>query len=257
MKRKFLLPILSICMVVALVSVGFAAWLITGNDTTGADGQFVTYDVSNQYFAITANVSNSITFGKPTDSALQENTPTYDWFQFKDEDNSQMAVQNLSTTVTLTLTPEDKTYLTNVLGGGYKLKVTLQSGSGTQENFSANSDYDDAVEAGYLSLPTLESGSWSEDANTSLKDGLSFTIDITSTTFQTNTQQDAATYTFTLNFDWGNFGDSTNQNPYFYFNNLASTPENRTKATNAMKAINELANYAISLEIVSSSNSAE
>lgn len=254
MKRKFLLPILSICMVVALVSVGFAAWLITGNDTTSANGQFVTYDVSNQYFSVTTSVSSDITFGKPAD--VETNAPTYDWFQFAD-----VVDENLSTTVTLTLKPEDKNYLDSVLAVGYKLKVTLKSGKIAEGTFSANADYDTAVSKNYLKLPTVESITLTGDK---METGLTFTLDITKKegetgNFVVSDNGESASYTFTIKFGWGKFGGSTEQNPYHHYNNLDPSSEdaatNRANATEAMQAINKLANYEISLEVVNPSKS--
>lgn len=253
MKRKFLLPILSICMVVALVSVGFAAWLITGNDTTSANGQFVTYEVSNQYFSVKAEVSKDITFGKPKTVS----TTTYKWFQFDDSVDGE----NLSTDVTLTLTPEDQNYLDSILKGGYELKVTLKAGAVNNGAFVANEDYDSAVFGGYLVLPTVkvrDNGiEFLENAKSSMKEGLTFELEINGTDFATSESESgaSATYTFTINFGWGTFGGATNQNPYYYYNSSDNTQEYRQAAMNAMEAINKLKNYEISLEIFNSSES--
>lgn len=258
MKRKFLLPILSICMVVALVSVGFAAWLITGNDTTSANGQFVTYEVSNQYFSVTTEVINDITFGKPKSDSTSETSQTSgNWFQF----DSDVAEENLSTDVTLTLTPEDSNYLNSILDGGYKLNVTLKAGAVDDEGaFTANEYYDDAVLGGYLVLPTVKVGDNKIEfpEKSSMQNGLTFELEINKTNFQTSESgATSVTYTFTINFGWGTFGGATNQNPYNYYNSLGNTKENRKAAMAAMEAINKLNNYnyEISLEIVNSSES--
>lgn len=102
MKRKLLLPILSVCMVVALVSVGFAAWLITGADTSDdAQGQFVTYGVDNEYFTVKIGPTDvedtKIVFGKKNVSSNKS-----DWFQW-----AGVEQENLSKEFTVTVTFDD------------------------------------------------------------------------------------------------------------------------------------------------------
>ena len=136
MKRKFLLPILSVCMVVALVSVGFAAWLITGSDTSDtAQGSFVTSESRNEFFTVTvdpydgsgvAATNPTIVFGKQ--SGYTKNST--DWFVPGDD----VADQSLEAQFLVAITPDDKNFLKKGTGEGaqdgilekYEIKVTLQ-----------------------------------------------------------------------------------------------------------------------------------
>lgn len=136
MKRKFLLPILSVCMVVALVSVGFAAWLITGSDTNDtAQGSFVTKGARNEFFTVTVDpydgsatttTDPSIVFGKPSNYSNENDS----WFKPDDDvENESFEVQFL-----VTITPDDKNFLKKGSEVGaqdgilekYEIKVTLK-----------------------------------------------------------------------------------------------------------------------------------
>lgn len=138
MKRKFLLPILSVCMVVALVSVGFAAWLITGSDTTDtAQGSFVTKGARNEFFTVTVDPYDStagaktttepkIVFGKP--SGYTKNST--DWFAPGDD----VDTQSFDACFLVTITPDDTNFLKKGTGDDapdgilekYEIKVTLK-----------------------------------------------------------------------------------------------------------------------------------
>lgn len=136
MKRKFLLPILSVCMVVALVSVGFAAWLITGSDTSDtAEGSFVTSESRNEFFTVkvdpydgskATDTNPTIVYGKPSDYT-KNNT---DWFVPDDK----VPQESFEAQFLVTITPDDKNFLKKGTGEDaqdgilekYEIKVTLK-----------------------------------------------------------------------------------------------------------------------------------
>lgn len=250
MKRKFLLPILSVCMVVALVSVGFAAWLITGNSTTAAEGQFTTYTVKNNAFELKAEIvdNKKVVFGKPSSTDGVENP----WFKFEEDvANEQLTVQ-----LKLTLTPDDKTtdgVLNNILNAGYKVTVTLSEQLHGESEPEVNNTYDTAVTAKYVQVPTFKEGDLNIAATgAKLASGLSFDLEVKSGNFTAAEDSKSATATIEITFHWGTWKDEgTEQNPYSYFNTLTNNVTNRSAAQSAMNAIYALNNvkYDVKLAI--------
>ena len=254
MKKKFLLPILSVCMVVALVSVGFAAWLITGNDTTGATGSFVTHDIDNEYFtakAVLKTGSNEkIVFGKPASP-----TPSASgWFSFGDTDGQE----NLTATFVITVKAEQAANIDKILGSN-SIKVTLTEENGGSKFDSAK---DTTNSKRYVGYPKLNSG----DLATSLATGGAI-ITLAKADFTIDTENGTATADVTVTFTWGDYftKDDVVVNPYTYFNGLSFTGEGETlakakkaardEASKVMKAIHTLngTKYDITLTVVEAS----
>lgn len=240
MKRKFLLPILSVCMVAALVSVGFAAWLITGNDTEGASGQFVTYGVDNDYFSVKAtddNEATKITFGK-------NGTPTSPWLTV-----DGVADQVLSKTFTITITPDvafsSEHTVTKILNGD-SVQVTLNglaAGQTAETEGTTAKKYAAAVENGVIDYPTLSCGSENTNKATNMTTGAVIKLAADDFTVAEGDKK-TATATVTVTFAWGNNG-----NPYTYYNGLTNTPENRLAATTALGLVNALNNQSYYLHL--------
>lgn len=238
MKKKFLLPILSVCMVVALVSVGFAAWLITGNDTSSTTGgSFVTQNVSNEFFTATidhhsTDANGQIVFGKPN------STVSNAWFTF----DNDVGNEKLTAKFTITITPEAASALNTILDK-YSITVTLKA-KGLGSDATTNAGIFDTLagtDKKYVAYPTL--GSANIETGKTLKDnGISLTIPGSSFTSGTN----SATYDLTVTFAWGDYfkKDGTVLNPYTYFNGLegGNSQANRQSATTVMNAIHELNN---------------
>ena len=245
MKKKFLLPILSVCMVVALVSVGFAAWLITGHHTEDAQGQFVTYDVSNEYFKVTVTPTgaganeNKIVFGKPATATVN---PTTNWFQF----DSDVGNASLSVTFTITIdadvdfVADSFTPATVLRSNKIKLKLTE-----TPKTPAASTDYnkfDTAKGSNYVTAPTFKINDADTNATVTgatMADG--YTIELQANDFAIGVDKNA-TATVAVTFAWGSaFGS---QNPYVYYNGLAggANDTNRQAAQTAMHALYGLNN---------------
>lgn len=269
MKRKFLLPILSVCMVVALVSVGFAAWLITGNDTTGATGNFVTYDVSNNYFTVTATpangTENDIVFGQ---SGTFENA----WLTAEGVDP-----EKLTATFTITITPDvpfaaasegiDERNVASVLGSNNKVKITLDGKSEaetpdttTQEKFAT------ALQNNYLAQPTMSCTYGATGSETTIGSGdttwaTGVVIELPAAAFTIAEDYKTATATVTVKFAWGSAFTPAGENqvpvnPYTYFNGLENIKANRDTATTALDALNALndATYYLHLAVAAPAN---
>ena len=257
MKRKFLLPILSVCMVVALVSVGFAAWLITGNDTSDtATGNFVTYDVENDYFTVTVDPATgetgTIVFGKP---ASETTTPAleHDWFKFDDATD----VEKLTATFTVTIRP-DVPFDTSASVGRDVAK--LLGADKVQVKLTGPAAYDTAVSKGAVAYPTMKLNA--ETSTVSVDTGKTFESDgvvltIPAEKFTESSDKATATATVTITYDWGTaFGG---KNPYEYFNNTYATANTTVGSTTGKAAVTSLmgyvhalnsANYTLALAVV-------
>lgn len=245
MKKKFLLPILSVCMVVALVSVGFAAWLITGSNTEDATGSFVTHDVTNEYFTAKAEVvdEGKIEFGKGNAKTTNQ-TP---WFTFSGESK-----EILEATFMITVVPDVTGNLDSILSKN-NIKVTLKA---------IGSQYDAAVQNGIVACPTISCYNTTTTTTTTatatnLEQGVSITLTAADFTLDETIVNGEAIVKFKatvkVNFAWGEGG-----NPYTYYNETyktadAVTQKVRTAATTAIKTLNEINNqqYDIILEVVS------
>lgn len=247
MKKKFLLPILSVCMVVALVSVGFAAWLITGNETTGASGDFETHDVTNEFF--TAKVESTdatINFGKKDSDPAVENP----WFTF----DSTVTEENLEATFTVTVTSEATGAVENVLNKN-NITFTLTTKNNTYDTLAAN-------DKNYVAYPTMTTtkGTVSVTGDALNGEGKGLSITLTKDNFEVDTAKTNATATVTVKFAWGDYfkKEDTVVNPYVYFNGLAggNTQTNRHAAETVMNAIKglktegEVKEYDITLAVV-------
>lgn len=266
MKRKFLLPILSVCMVVALVSVGFAAWLITGNDTSDtATGNFVTYDVENDYFTVTVDPATGengeIVFGKP---ASETTTPAleHDWFKF----DAATGVEKLTATFTVTITPDvvfsSEHTVTKILNGA-SVQVTLNGLADGQTAATENTTaklYAAAVENGIVVLPTWNTveNKITPVAGGNMTDGIS--VQLAAGAFTIAGDNTKATATVTVTFAWGKYGNDSNtaENPYFHFNRTPNGSDIRTAATTALTTLHKLntATYYLRLAVVPAPTSA-
>lgn len=264
MKRKFLLPILSVCMVVALVSVGFAAWLITGNDTSDtATGNFVTYDVENDYFTVTVDPATgetgTIVFGKP---ASETTTPAleHDWFKFDDATD----VEKLTATFTVTIRPDVPFDTSASVGrdvakllGANNVQVTLDGLADDQiaatENTTAKL-YAAAVDKGIVVLPTWNTveNKITPVAGGNMTDGIS--VQLAAGAFTIAGDKTKATATVTVTFAWGKYGNDSNtaENPYFHFNRTPNGSDIRTAAMTALTTLHKLntATYRLRLAVV-------
>lgn len=234
MKRKYLLPIIATCMAVAVLAVGFAGWLITGHNATDtAEGNFVTYDVSNNYFTVTIDTptpgtTDKIVFGHPAD----EESPTA-WLKYED-----VAQEDLVANFTVTIDPDvdfaEGRDVAAVLGTD-KVVVTLE----------LPSQYTTAQTSGYVGAVTMAAtgGSYADNALTLPASAFTIVAD----------GEDAnkkATCEITVTFSWG-----TNGNPYTYYNGLGeegNTYENRTAATKLLEEVYKLndATYTLRLSVV-------
>lgn len=241
MKRKYLLPIIATCMAVAVLAVGFAGWLITGYNADGtAQGNFVTYDVSNNYFTVTIDAktdgtpedtAGEIVFGRPAGDP----SPTA-WLEYED-----VEVEDLTANFTVTIRPDvefdtdtvPQRDVAAVLGTD-KVVVTLAP---------LPEAYTNAKTAGYVGAVTMAAtnGTYDGDALTLELPANAFTI-----TADGEDANKTATCAITVTFSWG-----TNGNPYTYYNSLTNEKPNREAATKLLEEVYKLndATYTLSLSV--------
>ena len=168
----------------SLVSVGFAAWVISQGDTKTIDGNIVVDTVENREHTIsfTPTSGTSINFTRPeTPSAT-----TYSWLS-----ETTSNYENLVATYNVSVANVDGT----AAAAKAQFSATLQSGTVSGNTFTedaANAGYNAAVTATYVAaLPTpvvadgsVSNGTWST--------------------------------TVTITFAWGAYFG--NQNPYYFYN---------------------------------------
>lgn len=224
-KRRFITPIVALFLCIGLVSVGFAAWVITANgEDTFTEGQFTVHSVSNKSVQISAALGsdNVVNLGASAKSA----DATYSWLTFNAG------------------TPEDLTFSLNVtITNWSSLKdgnstITIDAGALaiTATGFT-NSDYLVTPAAGSVTI-SKSGGTWTNSTPTAT--GWSgVTFDSTSGVLTIN-------YTFA----WGEaFGE---ENPINYYNRSAYSEPLALAAETALKALYTLNGqteaYSISVE---------
>lgn len=210
-KRKSIFLLSAILGSVALVSAGFAAWVITGDDAVETEaGTIVVEDVSNKSIEISYNwtTSNEIVFGTTT----KDDTATNSWLK-----NESTKTQNLEATLSITVSNYD---MLDSFAIGFKAVAAENSGITDEE---ATTKWSNAVTAEYVVAPEIpQTFAWN-----------------------VNEETNTATYSLNLVFKWGaHFGGI---NPINYYNAHKKTdviPETETTyAADAETSLSTLYDY--------------
>ena len=240
MKRKYLLPIIATCMAVAVLAVGFAGWLITGHNAEDtAEGNFVTYDVSNKYFIVTIDPtedeSGNIVFGHPKGAE----SPTA-WLKY----DHLVGEEKLEAYFTVTITP-DVAFNTAPEVGRDVEEVLGTDDSGTDNvvvvTLKLPAEYTNAKNAGYVGGVTMAATNGTYDGE-ALK--LKLPADAFTITADGEYANKTATCKIKVTFSWG-----TNGNPYTYYNGLPNEKPNREAATTLLREVHELNETTIKYEL--------
>lgn len=236
MKKKFSLTLVSILSVVVLVGVGFAAWIITTpNVDAQKTGTITASGVTDARYKLTAAITNeSIVFGKP--SGYKGNNS--DWFK----PGRDVGDENLTATLTLTLTKPDDTALeeevfNNYLPNMFTFTMDVKKAAGEGSSVDAKDDFNQAVSQKYVENPTISYTASGEATATTADVTLGTPIEIEKSAFEKGADN-KYTLTITIAFAWGTaFTDATHINPYDYFKNLGYSDDNAKKALelNAMQ----------------------
>lgn len=223
MKKKLFIPLIAALLTIGLTSVGFAAWVITGEKTADAGGDFTVYTVDEQYVEMTATASEKPVFGHPSTMTNQNA-----WLKF---DTSATGDETEDLTVTLTIritnwaTLTNKNFTIEVDEFGVDLSgVTTPSGvtAVTEDNL-----------AQYITLPSA------------------FTITVENGAITSGNATIAGdTITTNLTFDWGSLVD--NDNPYNFFNASGKTLDSHgTAAKNYLDSMETLKDAKYSVTVTS------
>lgn len=152
-KKSFGIQLISILVVVAIISVGFAAWIITSPIAgDSVQGGFIAQDYIDNTFTISIDIEDvsqsdetdkQLTFGKPVAPvnaapAFFNNGYKFNWFDYSEDDEDTDDVDEgtpnevMSVTFTVTIDPtedEDKNIADLLLDRSVMISLTLNNGS--------------------------------------------------------------------------------------------------------------------------------
>lgn len=204
-KRKGILMASAILGSAAIVSTGFAAWVITIDGSATADGTIEVDTVTDE--SITLTVLDQVTVGGQP--VKQDANVMFG--------ASEKAAGVTGTWLEPTATEDlDAEFYIKVVGANYldstPLTLTLAEKDGAEL-------YKDAADAGYVAaLPTQAAGK----------------ITATSFTCEENTGGNVAVYKVSISFNWGGYFEGVN--PTNFYNKY--TPETKRSATSATVSAN-------------------
>lgn len=209
MKRKTLTLAISVFALLAIISVGFASWVITRQDQSKpAEGSISVETINGE-----VNYLEEVTIAK--DDIIHFGTPAT-----MDIENAWLTA---SSAKTQDLTATLKIVLTKNLVEGEKINLTFKVDDSDPTKKAA---YEAAIatnptSSNYIKAPVFKMG------------GTEVT-ELTSDNFSPNASGKYEAVV-TIAFDWGTaFGG---QNPYNYYNGLPFTPENVSAANTALSAL--------------------
>ncbi|MBQ3166256.1 MAG: hypothetical protein IJC01_02855, partial [Clostridia bacterium] len=126
-KKSFGIQLISILVVVAIISVGFAAWIITSPIAgDSVQGGFIAQDYIDNTFTISIDIENvdaddpesadkQLTFGKPDEATNTASTGfftnskayKFNWFSFEAEGNTATPTEVMAVQFTVTIDPTE------------------------------------------------------------------------------------------------------------------------------------------------------
>ena len=207
-KRRFIAPLVALFLCIGLVSVGFAAWVITaGSEDTFSEGQFTVYKVENKSIKIKTDLGtdNSVNLGAATKTAAN------DWLKFTDG------------------TPEDLTF---------SLVITIENWNDLKDG-NATMTFD-------VGAVTLTATGFTNNNYLVLPAGTTITVSKSGETWSASSPSatgieganfDATAGTLTINyaFAWGTaFGG---KNPINHYNESAYSESLASTAKTALEAL--------------------
>ena len=212
MKRRNLTLSICILAVLALISVGFASWIITNpNSGKEAPGTIIVDDVTSEVFSITptwdTTSNGKIVFGKPVDYVEKEN----DWLTSDSTDK-----ENLEAVLTITFNKKDNVDLESIL-----TKTPINVSLKVVDN-SIVSDKEEDKELSEISAEKLFSGLTLPTPVITIKTGVDGEgNDVFSAfdgTIDFEDLDENAKCVLKVSFAWGVATGS--KNPYVYYNDI-------------------------------------
>ena len=216
MKKKSLAALLSGFLTVCLTGVGFASWIIVQGDTESVTGHVNVETVSTKEITLTTAWKNNNGSGSANESSTvsgtnitafgddcfsfgpKSETANYSWLKASSDTRGEILTLELDVTI-------NNAQLVNKTSGvNFVLSV----------NDNASSGYENAKEAKYINEVTAVV----KDTNE--------TKYIPTATGDETAQE---TFTIVISTTWGDYfkKDSTNLNPFVYYNSFASTDAKR------------------------------
>ena len=240
MKKKIVYATM-IMSTIALLSTGFAAWVISGNDSEAASGSIAVDTVSNASRIIENFTWNSAKVDGEGNPIIVYSVPenlsatTNNWLS---NDASENGYENLVISATFNVSNVGDDTLDEI----FEPIVFTASDVDTDGLEGTDTNYQTAIDDKYIApLPKQKIDGesnivWGEfnthvynsDPYLASEYGITVTQDGT----------DKSLFALTIKFNWGSkFGC---QNPYYYYNNMDLTMDNATAADTNLRTLNSL-----------------
>ena len=243
MKKKTITLVIYMLVCISLVSVGFAAWIITGGTSTETSASITASTVTDKSLNIAEEKwtqggvetdAAAIVFGIPSNAQLK-NT---DWLRFDD-----VPAEKLEATYSFTLKVGDGTANDKKLSEVFKVE-------GSSVEFAINQQYEAALTAavrdGYLVGPVVTYYVGNTKVTDKEEDGTEddFLEAIKAV------EASSVNIKVEISFNWGSKSDS--KNPYTYFNTEYTTPstDNKNAAKEYLNSVFGLNGATYTLSIV-------
>lgn len=229
MKKKIVYATM-IMSTIALLSTGFAAWVIAGNDDEVRSGSIAVDTVSNasrfiedfSWTGLSGEQEPVVVYSIPKipdESLITDSTKK--WLS---NDNPGVGFENLEVSATFTVS--------NVGGDSYaEVFDTIKLELGNVGEGKEATNYETAINDGYITgVPTVNSSDYEEYNTVEGHPEAEYGIKVV----KGETTGDKTKYTLTIKFGWGSKFDY--QNPYYFYNNqeltTALASEAETNLTN-------------------------
>jgi hypothetical protein len=203
-KAKTMTLVIAIVAILALVSVGFASWVISINATSDTTGNITVDTVTDNRVDIVVSwedSKNTICFGAPSTTST---TITNPWLTSNSEDKECLTVKAIVKVYKKGATQNDEN-LIDLASNKVEFSVVDNANSGFATASGSTKNY--------VVAPTVASELTKTDSTT-------------------------GTYSVTITFAWGTAFNS--KNPYDYYNGLTATDENANKAKAALSDLKTL-----------------
>lgn len=216
-RTKTIAIVMSLLICVAMLGVGFAAWIIVGNSEEVANGNITAESVTDNAVKLEITASDeTLYFGAPATSQSSG-----DWLI-----NDNPGKEDLSISFTVKIT-----------GNLGALSATIGVASADEGAWKAVTETKEYIKptisvVGGDEYVTFNSGSQT------------FTV----VEGKSQLPAEGVTLTVTVTFNWGS--DLNNQNPYNYFNALEYNSTNATNAKTALEAIYALNSKTIKVTFI-------
>ena len=229
-RSKVIAASIAILSSAAVVSTGFAAWVISGGDTKEVGGTIEADEVSSKAHTLSViafdESANKISFGAPKDKDTISKSNSYNWLQ-NNETNENLIASATFTVSNVDAKPDDLTTLFDA--DDCKFEETTST-----KLYVADSD---AVKNNYVgAFPT-----WKLDQQYTNQTVPGVYLQLG------ELQKNTLTVTLKVVFAWGTAFQS--KNPFIFFNGQKKTSSLESQASTALTAIRKLNGAAFKVTV--------